>query len=114
MTRSGDREIAAIARDRGIGEPEEHLTTEARRHGEDCRNDGFSDHPITRDHPIARSLIKLLRNVTLIATATLREIFDESAYDRFLARTQTLRSVESYREFMRERETTVAKRPRCC
>ena len=45
---------------------------------------------------------------------TLREIFDESAYDRFLARTQTLRSVESYREFMRERETTAAKRPRCC
>ncbi len=45
---------------------------------------------------------------------TLREIFDENAYDRFLLRTQEARSVESYREFMREREAGMAKRPRCC
>ena len=46
--------------------------------------------------------------------ATLREIFDENAYDRFLLRTSKARSIESYREFMREREAGMAKRPRCC
>ncbi|HJX83027.1 MAG TPA: hypothetical protein VJ723_01640 [Candidatus Angelobacter sp.] len=45
---------------------------------------------------------------------TLREIFDENAYDRFLVRTQEVRSVDSYRKFMNEREAGMAKRPRCC
>ena len=45
---------------------------------------------------------------------TLREIFDENAYARFLQKTQSADSVESYREFMREREMGMAKRPRCC
>jgi hypothetical protein len=57
-----------------------------------------------------RRLTALFRNIR----ATLREIFDENAYDRFLLRTQEARSVESYREFMREREAGMAKRPRCC
>ena len=60
--------------------------------------------------PAARwftTLFKLLR-------ATLREIFDENAYDRFLARTHRARSAESYQAFMRERETGMAKRARCC
>ena len=46
--------------------------------------------------------------------ATLREIFDESAYERFLSRTHGTVSIASYRAFMRERETGMAKRPRCC
>jgi hypothetical protein len=46
--------------------------------------------------------------------ATLREIFDESAYERFLLRTQKARSVTSYREFLREREVSMVSRPRCC
>ncbi|MBZ5522216.1 MAG: hypothetical protein LAP21_08235 [Acidobacteriia bacterium] len=46
--------------------------------------------------------------------AALREIFDENAYQRFLLRTNNTVSVESYREFMREREVGMAKRPRCC
>jgi hypothetical protein len=46
--------------------------------------------------------------------AALREIFDESAYERFLARTHGTVSIASYRDFMRERETGMAKRPRCC
>ncbi|MGC2743465.1 MAG: hypothetical protein WA672_09770 [Candidatus Angelobacter sp.] len=49
-----------------------------------------------------------------IVRATLREIFDESAYDRFLLRTDASRSVASYREFMRERDADVVKKPRCC
>lgn len=46
--------------------------------------------------------------------AALREIFDESAYDRFLKQTQAARSTESYRAFMREKEAAIARRPKCC
>jgi hypothetical protein len=49
-----------------------------------------------------------------IIRATLREIFDESAYDRFLLRTQAPRSVGSYRAFTRERDAAMVKKPRCC
>lgn len=55
-----------------------------------------------------------LRRALQVAIAVLREIFDESAYDRFLARTQTSRSVDSYRDFRRERDASTAQRPRCC
>jgi hypothetical protein len=46
--------------------------------------------------------------------ATLREIFDESAYERFLLRTHASRSIASYREFTRERDAAMLKKPRCC
>jgi hypothetical protein len=46
--------------------------------------------------------------------AVIREIFDESAYDRFLSRTKAPHSVESYRAFMLERESAIARKPRCC
>jgi hypothetical protein len=46
--------------------------------------------------------------------AALREIFDESAYDRFLLRTRAARSITSYREFTRERDAAMLKKPRCC
>ena len=49
-----------------------------------------------------------------ILLATLREIFDENAYQRFLLRTGSAASVQSYREFMRERESAMATKPRCC
>src|SRR5262245_20192868 len=45
---------------------------------------------------------------------TLREIFDENAYERFLRRIQVSRSVESYRAFLLERESGLARKPRCC
>ena len=46
--------------------------------------------------------------------ATLREIFDESAYDRFLRRTSFPPSRESYRAFMREKEAGISQSPKCC
>ena len=58
--------------------------------------------------------VRWLTALFQIVRATLREIFDENAYDRFLARTHAARSAESYRAFMHERETGMAKRPRCC
>jgi hypothetical protein len=45
---------------------------------------------------------------------TLREIFDENAYARFLAREGIASSRCAYAAFQREREAAVEKRPRCC
>jgi hypothetical protein len=57
--------------------------------------------------PRLKSAMRTLR-------AALREIFDESAYDRFLLRTKAVHSVESYRAFLCEREDSIAQKPRCC
>ena len=46
--------------------------------------------------------------------AVLDEIFDESAYSRFLARRGMASSVAAYAEFLRETEKERARRPRCC
>lgn len=54
------------------------------------------------------------RRVATILRAALLEIFDESAYDRFLSRTRSARSIASYSAFMRDREASMAKKPRCC
>jgi len=44
----------------------------------------------------------------------LLEIFDESAYRRFLDRTLRQPSPESYAEFLQERASATDRRPRCC
>jgi hypothetical protein len=49
-----------------------------------------------------------------ILFAAIREIFDESAYGRFLLRTNAGRSIASYRAFTRERDVSMQKKPRCC
>lgn len=49
-----------------------------------------------------------------IMLATLREIFDEAAYARFLSRTRTVSSVKAYAEFREEFEEAKAQRPKCC
>jgi len=54
-----------------------------------------------------------LRQAVRIFIATLREIFDEAAYNRFLQRTETISSPAAYAAFWRERETKAPK-PRCC
>jgi hypothetical protein len=45
---------------------------------------------------------------------TVREIFDETAYARFLARGEKVRSRESYAAFLREHGAVKERRPRCC
>ncbi len=57
---------------------------------------------------------KLILPVASILHATLHEIFDESAYARFLERRELETSPKSYAEFLRENETTRSRRPRCC
>jgi hypothetical protein len=59
-------------------------------------------------------IVSWLAHVFALAIACLREIFDESAYSRFLRRRQMPASSESYAEFCQEHAATKARRPRCC
>ena len=54
-----------------------------------------------------------LKQAARILVTTLREIFDEAAYTRFLQRTQMASSPAAYAAFCRERESRAPK-PRCC
>ena len=45
---------------------------------------------------------------------TLREIFDENAYARYLARVETRASRASYAAFLAERRAAELRRVRCC
>jgi hypothetical protein len=58
--------------------------------------------------------MSLLLKAARILWAALREIFDESAYERFLRRTQMASSREAYAAFCRERESSQARRTKCC
>jgi hypothetical protein len=88
--RSDDR---VIARDRLIGE---------------------TDAASERSHKRTNGCIPVIFKFAKTIRAMLREIFDESAYDRFLLRTGIKHSAESYKMFMRERESAMASKPRCC
>lgn len=45
---------------------------------------------------------------------TLREIFDEAAYARFLQRDGRISSSEAYAAFRREFDEAKLRRPKCC
>jgi hypothetical protein len=49
-----------------------------------------------------------------VLVATLREIFDETAYARFLTRAGMAPSAESYAAFRLEFEEAKMRRPKCC
>ncbi len=78
---------------------------------------GLAQDDSGRKHRLQKGSVlvwKPLCGVFRTVLATLREIFDENAYDRFLVRTCAARSVESYREFLHEREAVILRKPRCC
>jgi len=54
------------------------------------------------------------RKAVHIFVAVLREIFDESAYARFLRNRQMRSSASAYAAFCREQEGKFARRSRCC
>jgi len=58
--------------------------------------------------------MKRIKRVLMIVVAMLHEIFDESAYARYLAKNQLHSSREAYAGFLREHELVKARRPRCC
>lgn len=116
--KSGDRKSELTdARSRGE-EISEHLTTEAQRHGEESEECGLYQgtglSPAVTGKTIWALAAAVCGKVIPTIRAALREIFDESAYDRFLLRTHASRSVDTYREFTRERDAAMLKKPRCC
>ena len=58
--------------------------------------------------------MKNIAQALSILRATLREIFDEAAYQRFLSRTHSASSPDAYAAFWREREVSQSRKPRCC
>lgn len=59
-------------------------------------------------------IITWLMSVFALFASCLREIFDESAYQRFLHQHRVAASQESYDEFCRDEATVSSRRPRCC
>lgn len=60
------------------------------------------------------NLMAWLANTAVLFLSCLREIFDESAYVRFLGMHCKPSSPEAYAEFCREQSVAKARRPRCC
>ena len=58
--------------------------------------------------------MRTVRRIAALFLAMLREIFDESAYMRFLSRNHLVSSPAAYTAFLRENELAKARRPRCC
>lgn len=56
---------------------------------------------------------RILRLLAL-ARDVLREIFDEAAYSRYLARHAAAISPDSYRDFLREEQQARECKARCC
>ena len=116
--KSGDRKGGFTAETLRRGENQKP-TTQARRHGEksgECaglyQGTGFSR--AVKGKSIRALAAAVFGRVIRTIRAALREIFDESAYDRFLSRTHASRSVGTYREFTRERDAAMVEKPRCC
>jgi hypothetical protein len=61
-----------------------------------------------------RGLVNRMRQLWEMFVAMLREIFDESAYARFLARNGLTASREAYGMFLDEHGEAKARRPKCC
>jgi len=115
MKRSGD---LVIARDRVIGGAAclchpERARVERSETSESRRSPRMQRPEIAASGNSHDSdAILFFRNAWSIILAAIREIFDESAYDRFLRRTRSLRSCKSYLEFINEHKT--ANKHRCC
>jgi hypothetical protein len=54
------------------------------------------------------------RHVLQLLLATVREIFDESAYQRFLTHHHLNSSRRSYALFLEDQETRKVRQPKCC
>jgi hypothetical protein len=67
----------------------------------------------TRRARVSAIAAAIIRSFKLLA-AILREIFDESAYQRFLDRSRLESSPNAYAIFRKENEQAKSRRPRCC
>jgi hypothetical protein len=91
-----------------------HVGTAALGCPGECSSTGFvagnGVHPLES----VRWFTTRLKLACQILIGTLREIFDESAYARFLKQRQLTSSRAAYAAFRQENEVTKARRPRCC
>lgn len=62
---------------------------------------------------IAKS-VRAIAGFFEVIASVLQEVFDESAYRRFLVRGNLAASAASYAAFWAEQEKSRARRPRCC
>jgi hypothetical protein len=72
---------------------------------------------VSRDRMVAKkypSPLAWLPQVAAVLASLLKEIFDESAYSRFLERNRVSSSATAYAAFREENERLKAQRPRCC
>lgn len=69
-------------------------------------------------HPLLERWGHRLKKAVLYACRvlldTVREILDENAFERYLARQRVARSAESYRAFLQDRDELMLRKPRCC
>ncbi len=63
---------------------------------------------------LTASAAEVLSRISSVLRATLREIFDEAAYNRFLQRQGMKTSRAAYAAFLQEAQADRARRPRCC
>jgi len=114
--RSGDR---VIARNRVIGKAA-YLCHPERAGANATASRRIPTFPVPKhvasgsSHETLKDLFPRLASAIQTLRAVLREIFDESAYERFLLRTNGVHNLTSYRDFMQERDAAMAKKPRCC
>jgi hypothetical protein len=94
--------------------PERHGATQERGKVEGPRTSVPCHAASGSSHETSFGIPRWLRYGWHLLRATLREIFDESAYDRFLERTNASRSVATYRAFTQERDAALLTKPRCC
>jgi hypothetical protein len=76
---------------------------------------------VMREMPLARghsgkacATLAVMTSSFQVLMAALREIFDESAYRRFLDRSRLESSASAYEAFRQENEQAKSRRPRCC
>lgn len=62
----------------------------------------------------AQAIASRVASMHRILVSTLQEIFEESAYARFLAREGLTASRQAYGRFIREHGEAKARRPKCC
>jgi hypothetical protein len=115
----GESDHLVIARDRVIGEAAyschpERVGANATASRRTPTKPSPGNVASGNSHEILKGLLSWFERAIQTFRAALREIFDESAYDRFLLRAHANRSVASYRDFTRERDAAILEKPKCC
>jgi hypothetical protein len=67
-----------------------------------------------RPNKVLAVIVGSLTGLFATSVAVLKEIFDESAYQRFLDRNHQESSPNAYAVFRQENEQSKSRRPKCC